>query len=196
LEAALRIEPQHRAALMSLAASREQHGHYSEAAETLRALVRSYPQDREARLRWAVNLERLNQRSKAEELYTQLASAGVGDWIELVAIDQLAAMQATRGDLDQAEVTLRSAIEHWPNEPTLSIQLAWVLDEAHQLQSASELVERLVSSSASTRQSPRYRYNHWHIHIFDESRLTLSKLIREYADEADARWLMREGAEE
>jgi len=196
LEAALRVEPQHRAALMSLAASREQHGRYSEAAEALRALVRSHPQDREARLRWAVNLERLNQRSKAEELYSELALAGVGDWIELVAIDQLAAMLAARGDLDQAEATLRSAIERWPNQPTLRIQLAWVLDEAHQLQSASELVERLVSSSASTRQSPRYRYNHWHIHIFDESRLTLSKLIREYADGADTEWLMREGGEE
>ena len=196
LEAALRIEPRHRAALMSLAASREQHGRYDEAAETLRALVHSYPDDREARLRWAVNLERLSQRSKAEELYSQLASAGAGDWIELVAIDQLAAMQAARGDLDQAEVTLRSAIEHWPNEPTLSIQLAWILDQAGRLQSASEIVERLVSSSASIRQSPRYRYNHWHVHIFDESRLTLSKLSREYADNVDADWLMRDGVEE
>jgi tetratricopeptide (TPR) repeat protein len=183
LEAALRLEPEHEAALMSLAASREQKGRYSDAAETLGQLAEAHPDNREGRLRLAVNLERLKQSDRALEIYRDLETSGHHDWVELVAIDQSAALYARRGLSGEAESILRGAIERWPNIPALQVQLAWLLDESNQLDAASEIVEGLLSTSGSTSESPRYRYNHWHSYVFDESRKILAALVQRYASE-------------
>jgi hypothetical protein len=78
---------------------------------------------------------------------------------------------------------LSSAIERWPGEPTLRIQLAWVLDESGRLDTAAGIVEEILTTSDSASESARYRYNHWYSYVFDESRQTLAELVQHQARE-------------
>jgi tetratricopeptide (TPR) repeat protein len=183
LLAALKLAPQHEGALLSLAASREQLGRYREAIDALEKLVGAYRTHREGRLRLAVNLERLGQTDEALDVYRSLENDGRRDWVELVATQQIVAILAAQGLLDQAASSLTLAIERWPSEPALRIQLAWVLDESGRLDIAGEMVEEILTTSGSASESARYRYNHWYSYVFDESRQTLAELVQQQAVE-------------
>ena len=185
LRAALKIDPTHLAALMSLGASLEQLGNYREASRVFDDLVKAHPSSREGSLRLAVNLERLKETDRAMALYTSLVDAGVGDWIEVVATDQTAALEARSGLLDRAEGRLRAAIDRFPEIASLRVQLAWILDTSGQFEPAGEVVEALVAGLTSASESPRYRYNHWHSFVFDESRTTIGKLVATHAQRFD-----------
>ena len=195
LETALRLEPGHEAALMSLAASREQQGRYRDAAETLGKLAEAHPDNREGRLRLAVNLERLKQSDRALKIYRDLESGGSHDWVELVAIDQSAALYARRASSDEAESILEECIERWPNVPALQVQLAWLLDEANQLRRR----ERDRGGTASRR--PARQVNHLGIATTTGTAMSstslerhLAALVQQYAQRVRALSSPGEGA--
>jgi hypothetical protein len=111
------------AALLGLAALHEQRGEYAAAAKLLAALLRAAGEHREARLRYAINLARLDRATEAELLLRELAGAG-GDWIRSLAAQELARLFERRGDHAGASALLASATAALPCDPVLPVQAA------------------------------------------------------------------------
>jgi hypothetical protein len=113
------------AALLGLAALHEQRGEYAPAAELFGELVRLDGNHREGRLRYALNLERIDRAGQAEALLRELATTGT-DWVRSLAAQELARLLAGRGEGGEAHRLLVAAVDALPCDPVLPVQAALV----------------------------------------------------------------------
>ncbi|MEM6454690.1 MAG: VWA domain-containing protein [Acidobacteriota bacterium] len=166
-DAALVFDSDNEAALLGLAAFHEKHGGpYEHAVDALERLVAAHPESREGQLRLALNLLRLERDvDRARGHLSALHSGTIGDWIEILAAQELARLRAREGDLDGAIALMRHAVERAPDVQKLRIQLAYLLDRA---QRSGESVALLRGVRAPAPAGPaadadpaRSRYNQW-----------------------------------
>jgi tetratricopeptide (TPR) repeat protein len=161
LERAVELAPQDVPVLFGLGLVHEFSGRSYEATEYLQKLVDRQNTHYEARLRLAINRQRLGADRKAERLFRDLLSDPAPEWIHTIAYQELAQIYIKRESIDLAEHLLRAAIKRLPRNQRLRIQLAYVLDQAQRPWDATALIEELESGGSQFSTSPRVRYAEW-----------------------------------
>lgn len=184
LELAMRVDEENGQALNALAATREQKGDFEGAIDVLARLLVLSPKNGEARLRMAVNLLRTDQPRQAEGLLRSLAGKTEEAWVTKVAIQELARLLASTSREEEAEQVLVGAIEDWPDEAAMQVQLAWLLDQRHSPIEAGDWVVRVAKGTTGAGESPRFRYHRWYLEGLAGVRQELSITSVERAKEA------------
>jgi predicted Zn-dependent protease len=190
LEAAAGLRGDDEGTLLGLACLHEKYGRFAAAVEVLRGLVAARPDHPEGRLRLALNLARTGSGDEARRLLRELRrDPSAADWIAVLAHQEEARMLADGGDLREAERIVRAALRRWPGQPTLTIQLAYLLDAGGDLQAAREL---LATVDDGERGGPAERslYNRWpdaalaagRLEVAERARGRLSDLAAALAD--------------
>jgi Flp pilus assembly protein TadD len=159
LERTVRLNPDYRAALLSLGFSYEQNGGYFEAAMTYRRLVQVHPGDDEGRLRLAVNLIRIGDGGDGLEILRGLLGDDVLPWVQTIAAQELVRFLLEHGESDEAEETVRTALLRRPQDQRLWILLAGNLERSNRYSEAIESVSHLPPAARGV--SPRARYSEW-----------------------------------
>lgn len=159
LARSLEHDPSNPAALLGLGADRERSADYSAAVDYFSRLVEAQPDSAEARLRLALNLRRTGRGRSAEAALTELVAGEKDGWPVVIAYQELARGLLDQGREQQAATLLRQAIERFPDEDRLRLQLAWALDLGGRPGEAKSIVERLAARPPTFGDSPRRRYN-------------------------------------
>ncbi len=159
-ELALGAEEDNAVARLGLAVSHERRGRYEQAAEVLGPLAEKQPAHSEARLRLALNLERLDKTDRSRPLLKSLLKASP-DWIPLLAVQETVRIAIRERRLKDASNVLAAALERWPGHPGLRTQQAFMLDRRGKPRQARDEVARLVAAGPPDMPSPRDRYNRW-----------------------------------
>ena len=157
-ELALDADKDNAVARLGLGVSHERRGRYELAAEVLEPLAEKVHV--EARLRLALNLERLGKTERSRLLLQTLTGASP-DWIGLLAAQEtvrIAIHERRHGDASRA---LIAALERWPDHPGLRLQQAFLLDRRGKSRQARDQVASLIAGSGTGAQNPRDRYNRW-----------------------------------
>ena len=152
-------------ALLALSTVYEKNAQAESAIKLLRQAVAVEPANAEARLRLALNLKRLDQTAESQKLLEGLTAEKEATWVTPLAYQELARLTGDRGKGSEQEKVLRQAIERFPDDLRLRIQLAAVLDRRGAPGEATTLVEKALEASAGTGvktgevSNARYLYN-------------------------------------
>jgi Tfp pilus assembly protein PilF len=156
------IELDHRnvTALLALATIFEKNAQADSVVKLLRQTLQVEPSNPEARLRLALNLKRLKQTDEARTLLAGLTADKDPSWVTPLAYQELARLDSDRGRSSEAEKALRTAVERFPDDLRLRVQLAAVLDRRGAPGEATALIEKALAASPSQEGSAsRYLYN-------------------------------------
>jgi len=159
---AAEMDPRNTAALLGLATVFEKNARYEVAVDTLRRLLQADPDHAEGKLRLAVNLRRLDKTGEALPLLQELASsAKADDWVADLAAQELADLHRETGKLDAARAVLEAAVQRFPSDPRLYVQLASVLDRAGQARTAQDLMDKVMAlkQQQTPETAARFLYN-------------------------------------
>ena len=126
LEAATELDPDHRAALHSLAVTLELRGRPGQALPYLERLLALEPEDPRFRVREAILTLESGRLERGRQLLEELTSSGPA-WARSLATQELARHLLAHGRMDEAEDLLRKGLHELPREK-LSLQLAALLD--------------------------------------------------------------------
>ncbi len=195
-------------AFLGLATSYEKRGLYDQAVPLFESLVAERPEYAGGALRLALNRARTGDVDAAKETLGELAARRDGDWVTLLAHQELARLLIDAGRMPAAADLLRRGLERWPGHSTLVIQLAWVLDAQGESDVSQELLEGLASvpprgnvssvplrgnfGSGARTAGERSRYNRWPGELLAASRRTLAETARRRLPDLD-RWLSSRG---
>jgi Flp pilus assembly protein TadD len=150
------------AAHLHLAAEAEREGRYPDAVGHLERLLRTHPDNAEARVRLAVNLRRLGKIADADRLLDALihgATAATEPWVLALACQETARVLLSAGHLDEAERFLKDALQRLPGDEKLRFQLATVFDLRNDPAQARQVLTGFQPVHDAG-ESPRHRYNH------------------------------------
>lgn len=161
LEMAIGVAPDSAPALLGLGALLERMGDPMAAVEALQTLVQAHPDNREGRLRLAVNRARLGAGREAGELFRGLLDSSTRLWIRTLAYQELGRLLISEGRADEAAEFLGVAVEAIPSNQRLRIMEAFALEAAGRLRESGAAVERLDVDLAQQTTSPRYLYSRW-----------------------------------
>ncbi|HEX7185423.1 MAG TPA: hypothetical protein VF756_26600 [Thermoanaerobaculia bacterium] len=162
---ALDLDAENEAALLCRAVDFERQSKPAEAVSTLELLLRSHPQNGEARLRLALNVERLGRKGEARRLLQEIVAGQPEPWQLALAYQELGRMLVADGDLEAAERALREGLKRLPDDEKLTLQLAMI----HELrQSPEQASEALQPLRPGTGESARRRYNRMPTELLDE----------------------------
>jgi Tfp pilus assembly protein PilF len=151
-------------ALLALSTIYEKNAQAETAVKFLRQALGIDPANAEARLRLALNLKRMEQTAESQKLLEGLAAEKEPTWVTPLAYQELARLASDRGKGSEAEKVLRQAIERFPGDLRLRIQLAAVLDRRGAPGEATALIEKALESAGTGAKSgeaanARYLYN-------------------------------------
>lgn len=151
-------------ALLALSTVYEKNARAESAVKLLRQVLTVDPANAEGRLRLALNLKRMEQTGESQKLLEGLAADKEPSWVTPLAYQELARLATDRGKSSEAEKVLRQAVERFPGDLRLRIQLAAVLDRRGAPGEATALIEKALESSGSSAKTgdvstARYLYN-------------------------------------
>jgi tetratricopeptide (TPR) repeat protein len=154
------MDPRNTVALLGLATVFEKNVRYEPAVDILRRLLAADPDHAEGKLRLAVNLHRLEKTGEALPLLQDLTTSKGDDWVVSLAAQELAGIHREAGKLDLARKVLEAAIERFPADPRLYVQLSSVLDRAGQTRSAQDLMDKVMElKQQPSATAARFFYN-------------------------------------
>ena len=156
---AVELDGKNVAALLGLAAIYEKNAQAETAVKLLRRALEAEPGNAEARLRLALNLKRLDQKAEARKLLAELTAATEATWVTPLAYQELAQLDFQEEKAAEAEQVLRQALQRYPDDLRLTIQLASVLDRRGHPGEASTLVENALGRKAGPEAEARFLYN-------------------------------------
>lgn len=169
-------------ALLALATVYEKNAQTESAVKLLRQALTVEPANAEARLRLALNLKRLEQTAESQKLLEGLTAEKEPSWITPLAYQELARLAVDKGKSSEAEKVLRQAVERFPEDLRLRIQLAAVLDRRGAAGEATAMIEKALGSSGASAgakagevASARYLYNAVRIDEFAQTRTYLDE---------------------
>ena len=178
-------------ALLALATVYEKNAQTESAVKLLRQALTIEPANAEARLRLALNLKRLDQTAESQKLLEGLTAEKEPSWITPLAYQELARLASGRGKSAEAEKVLRQAVERFPEDLRLRIQLAAVLDRRGAAGEATALIEKALELSRTSASpgagigaktgevsSARYLYNAVRVDEFAQTRTFLDESAR------------------
>jgi len=169
---ALTLDGRSEAAGLFLAASYERDGDYPKAVEILEGLARAHPESFEARLRLAVNLDRIGRTAEARQAFQKMISEPGPEWVRTIAYQEMVRLHLRDKRQPEAVALLRQALSRLPREPQLAVQLAYLLDRQGSAADARQILDRLPAGAGD---SPRHRYGQWPIAALDEARRSLAQ---------------------
>src|SRR5947199_4681373 len=147
---AIELDGHNVSALLALATVYEKNAQTESAVKLLRQALTLEPANAEARLRLALNLKRLDQTAESQKLLEGLTAEKEPSWITPLAYQELARLASDRGKGAEAEKVLRQAVERFPDDLRLRIQLAAVLDRRGAPGEATALIEKALGSSGTS----------------------------------------------
>ncbi|HEY4564244.1 MAG TPA: tetratricopeptide repeat protein, partial [Thermoanaerobaculia bacterium] len=167
-------------ALVALATVYEKNAQTESAVKLLRQALALEPANAEARLRLALNLKRLDQAAESQKLFEGLTTEKEPSWVTPLAYQELARLASDKGKGSEAEKVLRRAVERFPEDLRLRIQLAAVLDHRGAAGEATAMIEKALESSGSGAKtgevaSSRYLYNAVRVDEFASTRTFLDE---------------------
>ncbi len=83
------------------------------------------------------------------------------------------ARASNTGQNREAALLLRQALERWPHQQQLAVELAWMLRHQGAVEEARELLAGLRPKPDQAGRSPRYFYNQWPATALEEPRRSL-----------------------
>jgi Tfp pilus assembly protein PilF len=173
---AIELDGHNLAALLALSTIYEKNAQAESAVKLLRQAVAVDPASGEARLRLALNLRRLQKTEEARKLLDGLTADKDATWVTPLAYQELARLDGDRGRSSEAEKVLRRAVERFPEDLRLRIQLASVLDRRGSPGEATALIEKALAAPPSQEASAsRYLYNAVRLDEFAETRKFLEE---------------------
>lgn len=175
---AVAFDPRNTAAMIGLAIVYEKNSQYETAVDLLHKLLAADPGHEEAKLRLAVNLKRLGKADPARKLLEELVKSKTPSWVTSLAAEELARLDSEQGAPAAAQKVLEAAIERFPDEARLYVQLAAVLDRKGEMRGAQALMEKVLTLPASTAGSSRLLYNTTRQETFAEARRFLDENAR------------------
>jgi tetratricopeptide (TPR) repeat protein len=178
LEEAIALDGRNVSAYLALSTIYEKNGQYKSTEEVLRQLLAADPAHAEGRLRLAVTLRRLEKPDEAQKILEELVAGPETSWMDALAFQELALVHGGQGKTSAAEKVLRAAIERFPQDARLYIQLAAVLDRRGAAAEAGSLVEQALAFPAEGVSSARWLYNSARPDMFDEARSFLAENSR------------------
>ena len=179
-EEALVFDRSSAGALLGLGAHFELLGRYDLAAAHFSRVHGDHPEDPEGALRLGVNLSRLKRFAHAVPVLRECGGESVPEWIAVVAAQELARALVESGQVGEARVELERAVERFPAESSLHVQLAYVLDLARDPMAARAVIARLTAlAPAAGGPSPRLRYCRWPSDALAAVRAELARAARE-----------------
>lgn len=178
LEEAIALDGRNGSAYLALSTIYEKNGQYKSAEEVLRQLLAADPAHVEGRLRLAVTLRRLEKPEEAQKILEELVASPETSWVNALAFQELALLHGSQGKTSAAEKVLRTAIERYPEDARLHIQLASVLDRRGASGEAGALVEKALTLPAAGVSSARWLYNSARPDMFEEARSFLAENSR------------------
>jgi tetratricopeptide (TPR) repeat protein len=137
-------------ALLGLSTVYEKNAQAASAVKLLRQALTVEPANAEARLRLALNLKRMEQTGESQKLLEGLTGDKESSWVTPLAYQELARLASDRGKTSEAEKTLRQAVERFPEDLRLRIQLAAVLDRRGAPGEATALIEKALGLSGTS----------------------------------------------
>jgi Flp pilus assembly protein TadD len=169
-------------ALLALSTVYEKNTQTESAVKLLRQALAVEPANAEARLRLALNLKRLEQTAESQKLLAGLTADKEASWVTPLAYQELARLASDDGKSAEAEKVLRQAVERFPEDLRLRIQLAAVLDRRGAPGEATALIEKALESSATSASAKtgevsnaRYLYNAVRVDEFAQTRTYLDE---------------------
>lgn len=175
LEEAIALDGRNVSAYLALATIYEKNGQYKSTEEVLRQLLATDPAHVEGRFRLAATLRRLEKPEEAQKILEELVTGPETSWLNSLAFQELALLHGSQGKTSAAEKVLRAALERYPEDARLHIQLAAVLDRRGASAEAGALVEKALSFPAEGVSSARWLYNSARPDIFAEARSFLAE---------------------
>jgi Tfp pilus assembly protein PilF len=163
-------------ALLALATVYEKNAQTESAVKLLRQALTIEPANAEARLRLALNLKRLEQTGESQKLLEGLVADKEPSWVTPLAYQELARLAGDRGKTSESEKVLHQAIERFPDDLRLRIQLAAVLDRRGAPGEATALIEKAMASpKTGEAAASRYLYNAVRADEFAQTRTYLDE---------------------
>ena len=176
---AVELDGRNIAALLGLATIYEKNAQVESAVKYLRRVLEADPGNPEGRFRLAMNLKRQEQMAEARKLLEGLTASTEPSWVTPLAYQELARLASDQEKGDEAEKVLRQALERFPDDARLTIQLAAVLDRKGEGREATALIARILASPSSREaSSARYLYNTVRPEAFAEARSFLAENSR------------------
>ncbi len=169
---ALALDGRSEAAGLFLAASYERDGDYPKAVEILETLARAHPESFEARLRLAVNLDRIGKTAEARQSFQKMIAEPGPEWVRTIAYQEMVRIHLRDKRQTDAVALLRQAVARLPREPQLAVQLAYLLDRQGSSADARAILDRLSTGKGG---SPRNQYGQWPAAALDEARRSLAQ---------------------
>jgi hypothetical protein len=158
LRRVLTEDPGDEIVLLELAAAADRSGDRAGAAGYLTALLRTHPENRDARLRLILARARLGQTAEAEEKLRDLLREETGGWRLTLAYQELARLLMAH-DVGAAENVLREGLARLPGDEKLTLLLAAVLDRKGDRGAAREAIAGLIPEGNDGGGAARNRYN-------------------------------------
>ena len=160
-ERALREDAHCVSALLGLGTTYELLGMYPMAVAQFGAARLAAPNEHEAALRLGVNLARVGRVDNALEALRSCLADEAPKWIAVVASQEIGTVLVDAGRLGEAQRYLEEAVERFPEQASLVIELAHVLDLRKLPREARRALYRLEDIAPGGTTSPRMRYSAW-----------------------------------
>jgi tetratricopeptide (TPR) repeat protein len=178
---AVALDPRNTAAMMGLCIVYEKNSQYQSAVDLLRKIADLDPAYSEARLRLALNLKRLGKTDEARKGLAALAEAKEASWVTVLAAQELARLYSEQGSPAGAQKVLEAALERFPNDARLYVELAAVLDRKGEMRSAQSVMEKVLAlkpSASGSEETARLLYNTTRQETFAQARQFLDENAR------------------
>lgn len=175
---AVALDPRNTAAMMGLCIVYEKNSQYQSAVDLLRKVVDLDPGYSEARLRLALNLKRLGKTDDARKRLAELAEGKDADWVTVLAAQELARVYIEQSSPAGAQKVLEAAIQRFPNDARLYVELAAVLDRKGEMRSAQAVMEKVLALKPSAGDAARLLYNTTRQETFAQARQFLDENAR------------------
>jgi tetratricopeptide (TPR) repeat protein len=159
VQSALADDPGNEMILLELAVDAGKRGRHADAVTRLEELLRLHPDNREARLRRAVELARLGRKDEAEQRLTAVIREETGGWLLSLAYQELARLQLSDRLFGPGERTLREGLRRLPGDEKLTLLLTAFLGRTYSATASREVIAGLKPEGAGGGGTARHRYN-------------------------------------
>ncbi len=160
VQSVLADDPSNEMILLELAVDAGRRSRHAEAVTRLEELLRLHPDNREARLRRAIELERGGRKDEAyQALEAVIREETTGGWRLSLAYQELARLQMSDGLFGFGERTLREGLQRLPGDEKLTLLLADLLERTFSAAASRELIAGLKPEGDDGGGAARHRYN-------------------------------------
>ncbi len=159
LRLALADDPGDEIALLELAADAERRGDHSAAIPPLEALLQAHGENREVRLRLAIDLGRTGRTADAERRLTALTAEEIAGWQLSLAYQELAHLSLAANHPEAAERIVREGLARLPGDEKLTLLLADLLERSGKLAAARQLLNTFHPEGKEGSGTARRRYS-------------------------------------